>query len=89
MLLGSLTRGLQRAGIFYRVLQHKQAAEGVSFERLVEYIENIEVPSTIGLGIADVCDSCRLVHLLDPIIVGAQNCLEIDIEALGWTRVRE
>ncbi|KAH3942731.1 hypothetical protein HBH70_072690 [Parastagonospora nodorum] len=84
LMLGSLSRGLQRAGILHRVLHHSDAPEGVSYERLTELIEYIEVPRMSDEAAPYVCESCRLVYLLDPIIVKAQNCLVIKRKDFGW-----
>ena len=84
LMLGSLSRGLQRAGILHRVLHHKDAPEGVSFERLSELIEYIEVPHKSGGATEYICQSCRLVYLLGPIIAKAQKRLVIKSDDFGW-----
>jgi len=84
MLLGSLIRGLKRSDMLERVDGYKNAADGVSFEQVLEAIEYIESWTWEGESAVHGNDPCRLMDLIDPILSQAQACLKVEPGNFAW-----
>ncbi|KAH7094358.1 hypothetical protein FB567DRAFT_585740 [Paraphoma chrysanthemicola] len=83
MLLGSLLRGLHRAGLVGRVQGGPDTTEGVSYEQVLEAVEYIKTAPWYNVENQDKLHPCRLADLIDPVLNEAQQRLQLEAADFG------